>query len=302
MYRKILVGFENTEQGRDALELGRALARAVEMTMVVASIATRDESGRLGLTPGAERLAAFVSAHLHELDLPIEGRHVKASSPASGLTRLAQDEDADLIVVGSTHRGPIGRILPGGTAERLLGSAPCAVAVAPRGTAENRGAPPEWRPLSESEDEDALRVIGVGYDGSPQAEEALELATSLALGNGSAMRIFAVGGQAGVPGSTGAAGARSAPDLRDRLLDAVADLPSAVRAEAVYLRGHPATELTAASEGGIDLLVLGSRGGGPLRQALLGSVSSKVMHGAGCPVLIAPSSATDRRPEALAVA
>jgi nucleotide-binding universal stress UspA family protein len=272
--------------------------------MVVASIATRDGKGRLGLAPGglaqgAERLAAYVSAHLHEFDLSIEGRHVKSSSPASGLAKLAEDEGADLIVVGSTHRGPIGRILPGGTAERLLGTGPCAVAVAPRGTADERGGPAGWRPLSESEDDDGLRVIGVGYDGSSQSEEALERATSLALGNGSAMRVFAVGGAAlgsGIPGSASAAGAHGAPDLRDRLLDAVADLPPEARAEAVYLRGFPAAELTAVSEGGIDLLVLGSRGGGPLRQALLGSVSSKVMHGAGCPVLISPSGAADRRP------
>lgn len=38
----------------------------------------------------------------------------------------------------------------------------------------------------------------------------------------------------------------------------------------------------------VDLLVLGSRAYGPIRSVLLGSVSSAVMRGASCPVLVVP--------------
>lgn len=38
----------------------------------------------------------------------------------------------------------------------------------------------------------------------------------------------------------------------------------------------------------VDLLVCGSRGYGPLRGAVLGSVSRRVANGAGCPVLVVP--------------
>ena len=41
----------------------------------------------------------------------------------------------------------------------------------------------------------------------------------------------------------------------------------------------------------MDLLVVGSRGYGPLRRVLLGSVSSELMHSAPCPVMVVPRTA-----------
>ena len=64
------------------------------------------------------------------------GIHVRqrapvAPSPARGLTELAESEDADLIVVGSSRHGEPGRIRLERTAGRLFQGAPCAVAIAP---------------------------------------------------------------------------------------------------------------------------------------------------------------------------
>jgi len=50
------------------------------------------------------------------------------------------------------------------------------------------------------------------------------------------------------------------------------------------------TILEEATNGGADLIVMGSHGHGPLRHLLLGSVSEGVLRKAGCPVLLAPSS------------
>jgi nucleotide-binding universal stress UspA family protein len=41
----------------------------------------------------------------------------------------------------------------------------------------------------------------------------------------------------------------------------------------------------------LDLLVVGSRGYGPVRQVLIGGVSAELMRRAACPVLIVPRSA-----------
>ncbi len=296
MYRKILVGFENTEQGRDALELGRVLARASGATMLVASISAPDGNGRVELEPGAERLAAYVSAHLNELDIAIEGRCVKASSPASGLAQLAQAEDADLIVLGSTHRSGLGRVVPGSTAERLLAHSPCGVAVAPHGFGGAQRGEPGWRPLSEATKDSGVRVIGVGYDGSPEADDALQAATELALRNRAALRVLAVMPPRSTSGEAEiqAAAAFGGIELREMLDRAVSDLPPEVRAEASFLHGSPTTELIDAAGKGIDLLMLGSRAGGPWRRTLLGSVSSRVVRGVGCPVLISPRGAGSR--------
>jgi nucleotide-binding universal stress UspA family protein len=42
---------------------------------------------------------------------------------------------------------------------------------------------------------------------------------------------------------------------------------------------------------GVDLLVLGSRGFGPVMRLLIGSVSSRVIREAPCPVLVVPRPA-----------
>lgn len=58
-------------------------------------------------------------------------RTIADDSPGEGLLRIAEREHADLIVVGSSHRGTLGRVLPGSVPELLLHSASCPIAVAP---------------------------------------------------------------------------------------------------------------------------------------------------------------------------
>jgi nucleotide-binding universal stress UspA family protein len=53
------------------------------------------------------------------------------------------------------------------------------------------------------------------------------------------------------------------------------------------VRGDPAEELVKASRDA-DLLVVGSRGTGAFAALLMGSVSSKVIHHAACPVVVVP--------------
>jgi nucleotide-binding universal stress UspA family protein len=57
----------------------------------------------------------------------------------------------------------------------------------------------------------------------------------------------------------------------------------------VVVTGEPAVQLIAASLDA-DLVVVGSRGGGPVSQHLMGSVSSKVAHHAACPVVVIPAA------------
>ena len=75
-------------------------------------------------------------------------------------------------------------------------------------------------------------------------------------------------------------------------------MPSHFEFTGEVLDGNPADVLRERSAD-VDLLVLGSRGYGPLRRVFLGSVSSKVLHGSQCPVLITPRSA--RKPRAVEV-
>jgi nucleotide-binding universal stress UspA family protein len=84
------------------------------------------------------------------------------------------------------------------------------------------------------------------------------------------------------------AGPEAGPDFQTRVYDAVAELPSELRALPVIDRGDPVQKLLEEAEVGVDLLVLGSRGFGPVMRLLIGSVSSRVIRAAPCPVLVVP--------------
>jgi nucleotide-binding universal stress UspA family protein len=69
---------------------------------------------------------------------------------------------------------------------------------------------------------------------------------------------------------------------------ALAALADESEVSGVLLDGDAATELAAVSAG-LDLLVLGSRGYGSVRSALLGSVSRALVRSAACPVVVVPA-------------
>ena len=95
------------------------------------------------------------------------------------LTEFAKRERADVIVLGSTHREGLGRVLPGSVGERLLhGGAPCAVLVAPSGFAAGERL--------------EIDSIGVGYDGRNEAGHAREVAAALAAELGASLETITV--------------------------------------------------------------------------------------------------------------
>lgn len=293
MLGKIIVGYDGGAEAGDALALGRSLAQLTHGRLILAAAlpvkleAIGREGYEAALTEDSERLFAPPLGELSGLE--VETRVMGDGPAAEALHHLAQQERADAIVLGSTHRGPVGRIYPGSVAERLLHGAPCAVAVAPRGFAS--------RP-------DALRVLCVAFDGSPESRAALDLAGGLAEAAEATLRVVAVhepftpGAAAVAPMGTYDVGAVTQREaMEERLHDALAELPEALRAKGLLLKGQAAEELLRETELGVDLLVMGSRGHGPLGRVLLGGVSAKVVRSAPCPVLVMPRSASsEHRP------
>jgi nucleotide-binding universal stress UspA family protein len=86
-------------------------------------------------------------------------------SAARALQEAAEQIGAVAVVVGSSRREGLRKVVAGRTGERLLAGAPCPVGITPGG------------PL----DPDAgLGPMGVAYDGSPEADDALQLGIALA--------------------------------------------------------------------------------------------------------------------------
>jgi nucleotide-binding universal stress UspA family protein len=284
----ILVGVDASERSEDAIALGLELARTTSARVVVATVFADDDvptradnaGYRFALEDDARAVAQRLAEPLTELgDERIELRTIARLSPAHGLHDLAEAEGAAIIVVGSSHTGRLGRVLPGGTGERLLHGAPCAVVVVPLGY---RSAVHE------------LRRIGVADDGSVEARAALRAATELTLATGGELQVIRVQPEmvtiAASPDAVGAYGAMREAANRDTL-DALEKIVDAVEpgahARAVFLEGDPATRLAEASRE-LDLLLTGSRTYGPLRSVLVGGVTGPLLRDARCPVLVVP--------------
>jgi len=211
------------------------------------------------------------------------------------LAAAVREEGADLVVLGSTHRGPLGRMVPGPAIDRLLGEAPCAIAVAPPGFGARAPDDSVWQPLDGDAADAGMRVIGVGYDGSPGARTAIEYATELALRNGAALRVYTV--VAKVAAITADAPMTPTPlseteleRRRAELHRVVASLPAEVRALPVLLRGFAVRELIEAVSIGVDLLVLGTHVRGHVHRVLHKGVAGEVLAAASCPVVICPTA------------
>jgi nucleotide-binding universal stress UspA family protein len=83
----------------------------------------------------------------------------------------------------------------------------------------------------------------------------------------------------------------SAKEEADESIDrTIAGLPDGLTIERRIETGEPGLAVVAAAEElGADVVVIGSRGRGAIKRALLGSVSTHVVHNAPCPVLVVNS-------------
>jgi nucleotide-binding universal stress UspA family protein len=294
---RLIVGYDASAEAQDALALGKSLAALADAELILAAVlpvneeATGTEESESAIRGDADRLFEAVLPRLSGLS--VRTRAAWGKPVADALHELAEQEGADAIALGSTHRGPVGRIYPGSVAERLLHGAPCAVAVAPRGFASHAKGEP--------------RVLAVAFDGSRESHAALELASGLAEAAEATLRVVAVhepftATSAGIaPMGTYDVGAVTQREAMEQRLDeAVAELPAQLRAKGLLLKGRAAEELLRETELGVDLLVMGSRGHGPVGRVLLGGVSAKVVRSAPCPVLVLPRNAAHEPRRAVA--
>jgi nucleotide-binding universal stress UspA family protein len=294
-FQNVIAGVDGRTGGRDAIALARmlvgsggrlALANvhpgepAAPDTLAAASQAPGAAAGQAAGELQAEiaSLAAASSESRRLLederahaDVEAELVSVPTSSIGRGLHQLAESEGADLLVVGSSHRGFLGRVFVGDDTRAALNGSPCAIAIAPLAYAQGLA---------------GIRMIGVGYDGSPDSEAALAVAKQLASERGSqvtALRVVQILSSA----YAGFGGVAWGDALETVLTDAKQQMAEVegVRGEATL--GVPGEELAAFGER-VDLLVVGSRAYGPLRRLMLGSTSQYLAGHARCPLLVLP--------------
>lgn len=279
----IVVGIEDSPRGQDAAALASDLARVCAADVLAVCAFPYDPRPSAHYNPAMEpRLREQAQLGLDRLADPIRSvasvrtRVVPDPAPARALLQAAAG--ADLLVVGSSHAGFSGHVLPGGTGARVLLGAPCPVVLAPQGH--------RLRPhLVDSR-------ISVAFDDSRNAWAAVRAGAVLARAAALPLRIVTVF----EPECTAPASMHVPPGYLRLAIDAERAVHAALErvraefpgAECVCLRGDAAEELVGESQGAA-CLVVGSRGYGPAPAVLLGTVGAALARTAECPLLVVPN-------------
>ena len=233
---------------------------------------------------------ALLDAQRHNLEAvgaEIAGSHLRVGRPDAEIVRLAEELGSGLVIVGSRGLGPVRRAVMGSVSGSILRHTHCPVMVVRGKTGDDETAVGA-----------AVDPIVLAVDGSEEAKQATKAAAELSGGTGSEVHLMSV-----LPAPASMYGPHFySADIKARLLERV-DAESRAfldkQAEAVrssggspaqtYLaKGRPDAEIVKlAEEIGAGLIVLGSRGLGGVRRALIGSVSDSVARHAHCSVLVA---------------
>ena len=129
----IVVGYVPTAEGRAALERAAEECRMRKTRLVVINSARTGGTGGMGGsggddTGGDDEHLAAVRSRLANEGLEHEVRQlVQGVEPAEDLIAVAEEVSADMIVIGLRRRSPVGKLILGSNAQRVLLDAPCPV-------------------------------------------------------------------------------------------------------------------------------------------------------------------------------
>lgn len=289
MLNTILVGVDGRPGGDDALALARRLSQLDDGAVVVTS-ATETAGGQgLHTSPNDEAAArhALARARSHvATEANVTFRDSEAPTPAAGLLGLAREVGADIIVVGASHRSPLGRVLGGSVLTELLrGDVP--VAVAPNGFAHEPAR--DWNAVAVAVDDSAASDAAVRF--------AAELTRVVEEPPGE-VEVVAVDSRPLLETFPEGEPVEPADGRRARFDEIVARaagmLPAGVQVRETHAYGLPEQALSDVSRAR-DVLVCGAHGRGTLGRLLFGSVSETLAAQAACPLVIVPAAA-DRAP------
>jgi len=241
-YRRIVVGTDGSDSASRAVSHAGWLTRRLDAELsIVHAYGERDtetESHNVGSS-----VLRDACAELEDLS---PKAHLHRGAPVGTLVSLAEQDGADLIVVGNRGMGER-HVLVGSVPSRVAPRSPCDLLIAH--TTGNRA------------QGDYARVL-IATDGSPTASRAALTGAAFARAVGVPVAFLYVGD-----------GARGG-DIVDR----TAEETGATDAERITAAGEPAEEIVRVAEDiGCDLIVVGNKGMVGARR-FLASVPSRVAH------------------------
>ena len=284
-----VVGYDASPPSFSALEFVRGLARGTGADVIAAHIypsVTWLYASPVATVPveaytaAEDEGAAAAERLLHDIAGDVEARAFAGSSVPRELHALARSEHAALLAVGAPHRGTAGRAALGSVADRVVHGSPCPVVVVPQ-----------------AGDTPRLEMIAVAYDGRLESRRALRLAEALALRVGAALRLVSVIDLGPAPIYVRTPLPPVAEPLEAQRAEQLDEVAGRLRrrgleVETQVVRAPAGPAIAQACAHGVDLLVCGSRGYGPLRSVMLGGVSRHLVDHGRCPVMVLPRGAS----------
>lgn len=307
---RVLLAVDGSEEAglaaRAAIELCGKIGSELHVVHVGRGTRHVGDTGPVLLDPRTEEVAqekldqqarALLGAEVEKIEErggSVSRSHLLREHPADGIVRLAEELEARMIVMGSRGQGGIRRALMGSVSEDVVRHAHCPVFVVRR---------PIGQTLLPA------RVV-LAVDGSPESDAAAGLAAELASSADSELYLVHVGPSAHLPYEH----PYLAENVESYLEQAKKEARKFLEDQAESLRGRteapvhtvlrvgvPEKEIVdLADEVDAGLVILGSRGLGGIRRALMGGVSDTVVRHARCPVLVVRREpAEDREPGAV---
>ena len=138
MYQNILLAFDGSPDGREALAQAVNLASVCGATVHLLAIIDPSENMHIveGMSFIPDNQAFVIQSVLDEGAKRLRGagcpatNELKYGKPAEQIVLSAAELNADLIVVGHRHQGAFARWLNGSVGESILHEPPCSVLVA----------------------------------------------------------------------------------------------------------------------------------------------------------------------------
>jgi nucleotide-binding universal stress UspA family protein len=122
----VLVGFVPTPEGKAALRRAVIECQLRDTGLIVVNAEHGADNEAVPDSSAAEVRAICADLDVSEPDLEIR-RNRNAYEPADDVLSVAEETQAELIVIGLRRRTAVGKLILGGTAQRILLDASCPV-------------------------------------------------------------------------------------------------------------------------------------------------------------------------------
>lgn len=289
-----IVAYQPGVAGLEALRLGAFIARSTGSRLLVTMVMETPSAPSVARVDFqySSLLRQQLVAEMEEArrdtptDVDAEFRIHDARSIPSGLAELAEQESADLIVVGNSSRGVLGRVSLGSVTNHLVHSSPVPIALAPRGFRAST--------------QDRVTRVNAAYGGVAGKSGLVVAAAGLCTEMGATLRLtaFSVQSRSVTTDLIAEDELRTVvtSDVRGNAANALSEVralpnPPTI-AETTVGFGEDwadAIEHVAWDDG--DVLVVGSSDMGPGHRVFLGSTGMRIVHESPVPVIVVPGSA-----------